>query len=153
MTTFSTNYGTVNAYAVAASLSAGNYDLTGTVYNNTTNKPADVLFEYAASVAANSSGNKQIVLYIQGSMDGTTWNALPTSVTDTTHDTSMRPIGTIPTNGGASAEVARTPAPFSIAAAFGGVMPAYWRVIPKNDCGVALTSCSARTQEVILTAA
>ena len=151
MTTVSTNYGTPAAYAVAASLAAGNYDLTGTVYNSTTNKPADTLFEYAATVAASPTGNKQIVLFIQGSMDGTTWNALPSSTTDTTHDTSMRYLGTILTNGGAGSEVDRMG--FSVAAAFGGIPPAYWRVIVKNDCGVALSSCSARTQDITLTAA
>lgn len=151
MTTITTNYAAPATYAVAASLAAANYDLTATVYNSTTNKPADVLFDYAATVAASSTGNKQIVLFVQSSLDGTSWNALPSSTTDTTHDTSMRLLGTIPTNGGASAETVRTP--YSIAAAFGGVLPAYWRIIIKNDCGVALSSCAARTQEVSLTAA
>jgi hypothetical protein len=57
----------------------------------------------------------------------------------------------MPTNGGASSEVVR--GQFSIAAAFGGVLPAFWRVIAKNDCGVAMTSCSARTQELGISAA
>lgn len=150
MTTLNTNYGAPAAYAVAATLIAGNYDLTGTVYNSTASKVADVLFEYIASVAGNSTGNKQIVLFIQGSLDGTSWNALPGSSSDTTHDTSMRILGVIQTNGGASSEVDRVP--FSVAAAFGGMPPPYWRVIVKNDCGVTLSSCSARTVDITLTA-
>lgn len=151
MTTVSTNYGALNAYGVAVALAAANYDLTGTVYNSTTSKPADVQFEYSASVAASSTGNKQIVLFVQGSLDGATWPPLPSSATDTTHDTSMRFLGSIPTNGGASAETER--GVFSIAAAFAGVLPAYWRVVAKNDCGVAMSSCAARTQELSITAA
>lgn len=151
MTTVSSSFGTPAAYAVGASLAAANYDLTGTVYNCTTNKPVDVMLEYVATVAASPTGNKQIVLFVQSSLDGTNWGPLPTSATDTTHDTSLRFLGAIPTNGGASSETVRER--FSIAAAFGGVLPAYWRAIPKNDCGVALSGCSGRTQEFTLTVA
>lgn len=150
MTTLNTNYGAPAAYAVTATLTAGQYDLTGTVYNSTASKVADVLFEYSASVAASTTGNKQVVLFIQGSLDGTTWNALPSTTTDTSHDTSMRVLGVIQTNGGASSEVDRTL--FSVAAAFGGMPPPYWRVIIKNDCGVTMSSCQARTVDVTLTA-
>jgi hypothetical protein len=62
----------------------------------------------------------------------------------------MKTLGVIPTNGGASCELDRLQ--FSVAAVFGGFVPPYWRVIPKNDCGVALSSCSARTVDVTLTA-
>lgn len=150
MSTVSTNYGTPAAYTVAASLAASNYDSTGAAYNSTTNKPADTLFEYIATVAANSTGNKQVVLFVLGSLDGT-FGPGPSSTSDTTHDTSMRLLGIIPTNGGASSETVR--GQFSVAAAFGGLPPAYWRVVVKNDCGVALSSCSARTQDITLTVA
>jgi hypothetical protein len=153
MTTLNPNYATPQAYAVAGSLAAANYDLTLTSYNSTTNRPVDVLFEYIASVAASSTGNKQIVLFVQASMDGTNWPPVPSSVSDATHDTSMQQLGAIPTNGGTGVETVRPPRPYSIAAAFGGIVPPYWRVIVKNDCGVALSSCSARTQEISLTAA
>jgi hypothetical protein len=150
MTTLTTNYGALVAYAVAASLAAANYDQSGnaTPYNSTTNKPADVRFEYAATLAAAPTGNKQIVLFVQGSLDGTTWGAVPSSATDTSHDVTLRWLGAISV---VAAEAARET--FSIAAAFGGVLPAYWRVIVKNDTGVALGSCSARTQELSLSAA
>jgi hypothetical protein len=151
-TTLATSLSAPAAYTAATSLAAGLYDLTGTVYPTGTNKPLDVLFEYAATVAANSSGNKQISLYVQGSMDGTNWGPVPTSTSDTTHDTSLKPLGVIQTNGGASSEPVRTPAPLSIATAL-GYLPLYFRVYIKNDCGVALSSCSARTQELTLTAA
>lgn len=148
MTTVTTNYGPATALAVAAALAAANYDLTCTAYNSTTNKPADTMYEYAATVGATPTGNKQIALFVQGSLDGVAWGAAPSSTTDSTHDLSMRVLGAIPV---AAAEPVRMI--FSVAAAFGGVLPAYWRVIPKNDCGVALTACSARTQEITLTVA
>lgn len=152
MSTAKPVYGSAASYAVAASLAAANYDYSGPAYNTTTNSPVDVLFEYAATVAASSTGNRQIALFVVGSLDGTTWPALPSSATDATHDTSMTPLGSIPTNGGASSESERRT--FSIAAAFGnGVIPPYWRVIIKNDCGVAMSSCSARTQEVSISVA
>jgi hypothetical protein len=148
MSTVTTIYGAANSFAVAATLASPNYDLTGTVYNSTVNKPVDVMLEYAAQVAANPTGNKQIVLFVQGSLDATSFGAAPSSVTDTTHDTSMRILGSIATNGGAGAATER--GLFSIAAAFGGVLPAFWRVFVKNDCGVATSSCAARTQEINL---
>jgi len=151
MSTLNYSYAAPAAYAVASTLAAANYDLTTTVYNCTTNKPLDVLVDYVATVAANSTGNKQISLFVQASVDGITWPPLPSSATDTTHDTSMAPLGSIPTNGGGSSEAARPPKPLSIATAL-GYLPQYWRVIIKNDCGVALSSCSARTTEVFLTA-
>jgi hypothetical protein len=148
MSTVTTIYGAANSFAVASTLASPNYDLTETVYNSTTNRPVDVMLEYAATVAGNPTGNKQIVIFVQGSLDSTSFGAAPASVTDTTHDTSMRILGSIATNGGASAELER--GQFSIAAAFGGVLPAFWRIVVKNDCGVAMSSCSARTQEINL---
>jgi hypothetical protein len=147
MSNVKTLYAT-SSFAVAASLASPNYDLTLTTYNSVTNGAADVMFEYSAQVAANPTGNKQIALFVQASLDGTTWPTIPGSATDTTHDTSMRALGSIPTNGGAASSPER--GVFSVAAAFGGVLPAYWRIIIKNDCGVALSSCAARTQEVSL---
>jgi hypothetical protein len=152
VTTTNTGWqGTPQAYTVASSLTNGSYDLTATVYDSTANKPTDVLFDYSASVPANSTGNKQIILYVQGSMDNS-FPPGPTGSTDTTHDTSMLILGSIPTNGGANAETVRPPKPLSIAAAFGGWLPQKWRVFIKNDCGVAITSCSARTTEINLLA-
>ena len=152
MTAVNITYGTPQSYGFVSSLASPNYDYAAGAYvsNGGANKPIDVLFEYSASVAANSTGNKQISLFVQGSLDGTTWAPLPVSATDTTHDTSMIPLGSVPTNGGTGVETTRTPRPFSIAAAFGGILPPYWRVIQKNDCGVALSSISARTTEVYL---
>lgn len=153
MPTVSTNFGSVNAIAAATTLAAANYDLTATtnnaaIYNSTTNKPSDTVYEYAATAGAAPTGNKQIVLFVQASLDGVTWGAVPTSATDTTHDLSMRFLGAITI---AAAESVRDR--FSIAAVFGGALPAYWRVIPKNDCGVALSACAARTQEISISAA
>jgi hypothetical protein len=151
MTTLTISYGTKNSYGVVSSLSAGAYDTTFTAYNAQINGAADTLFEYGAAVAANPTGNKQIILFIQGAFDNLSWPAYPTSSTDTTHDTSMRVLGVISCNGGAGSEFER--GVFSVAAAFGGTIPPFWRVIPKNDCGVAMSTCAARTQDVTLTAA
>lgn len=152
MTTIATNYGTATAIAAASSIAAGNYDLTATTVNSRASGVADVLVDYYAVVAANPTGNKQIIVFVQGAMDSISWATLPTSATDTTHDTSMRLLGTIACNGGASSVAERPIAPFSVAAAFGGVLPAFWRIIVKNDCGVAMTACAARMQEINLTA-
>lgn len=148
MTTASTIYGAPAAYSMAASLAAPNYDLSGPTYNSTTNKPMDVLFEYSATPAANPTGNKMISLFVIAALDGSNFPPGPTSATDTTHDTSMRRLGSIMCNNGSSAaEVVRDL--FSIAGAFpNGVLPPYWKVIAKNDCGVTLSTITARTQEI-----
>lgn len=146
MSTAKLAYAAPATYGVASSLTAGSYDMIGPAYANT-NGAIDTRFEYAASVAASPSG--PIQLFVVGSTDGTTWPALPTSATDTSHDTSMRLLGNIFCNGGGSSETVRDA--FSIATAFpGGIVPPYWRVIVKNGSGVALSTCSAKTQEVSL---
>lgn len=148
MTTAATLYGTAKAYTVATSLASPNYDTTGAAYDSTASKPMDVLFEYVATPAANPTGNKMITLFVVASLDGTNFPPGPNSSTDTAHDTSMRRLGSIMCNNGSSAsEVVRDV--FSIAGAFpNGILPASWKVIVKNDCGVTLSSCSARTQEI-----
>lgn len=149
MTQLKNNLSAPATYAVAASLAAALYDVTGTIYNTTTNAPQDVLFEYVAQVAANPTG--VIYLFVQGSTDSTKWPPTPSSNSDTTHDTSMRPLGTIAANNGASSAGVNAGDTFSIAAAF-GYLPAYFRVFVKNGTGVALSNCAARTQELSLTA-
>jgi hypothetical protein len=149
MSTYGPKFAAPVAYVLAASLASPSYDLTGTVYNSSASNAVDVVLEYAATVAATPTGNKQIALFVQASLDGTTWAPLPSSATDTTRDTSMRPLGQIPCNNGGSPGPASDR--FSIAAAF-GFLPPYWRVIVKNDCGVALSACSARTLEISLAA-
>ncbi len=149
MSTFKAAYGAINTYGIAAALAAGNYDMSGPTYDNGTNGPADVLFTYWTTPAANPTGNAQVVLFIVTSGDGLNWPALPTGPTDATHDTSVRQLGAIKMNNGASAtEVQRQQ--FNVAALF-GIMPRYWRVIVKNDCGVALSASGASTQELSAT--
>ena len=149
MATVNIAYGTTTAFTVAASLASANYDLTGTVYNLTTTKPLDLELEYVATVAASSTGNKQIVLFLQVSLDGTNFSNPPLSVTDTTHDSSLILLGTIPTNGGASIETVRKT--FSLANALGASLPAAVKLVVKNDTGVAMSSCSAQTRELTAT--
>lgn len=149
MATVNLSYGATTALTVAATLAAANYDVTGTIYNLTTNKPIDCEIEYIATVAATSTGNKQIVLFLQASLDGTNFSNPPSSVTDTTHDTSMYLLGAIPTNGGAAIETVRKT--FSIANLFGASLPAAVKLVVKNDTGVAMSACSAQYREITAT--
>lgn len=82
------------------------------------------------------SGNKQLVVFAQQSLDGTNFESGPTSSTTTTDETNLTVLGTIPLNTNATLQ-RRV---FDLAAAFGGSLPYAAKIIVKNDSGAALAS-------------
>ena len=116
------------------SLGAGTYVSAG-VINHTTNNPLDVLTEVAVTPGT-VAGNKQVLVFAKGSLDGTNFSTGPESGTTTTGEPNLVFIGAIPC--GTNATVQR--GVFSLAAAFGGVLPQQSKIICKNDTGAALAS-------------
>jgi hypothetical protein len=129
-----------------SSLAAATY-VTSATYNNTTNAPLDVFAELSATPTGTPTGNMQLVLFAQASLDGTTWQTGPGSGTTTTDESDLTFIGTLPLRSVSTAQLKT----FSTALAFGGVLPPYHRYVVKNDCGVTLSAGAMRTAEVSAT--
>lgn len=125
-----------------STLAAGTY-VTGPTVNNTTNQPLDSLVEFAATPNGTTTGNMQAVLFAQASLDGTTWQSGPGSGTTTTNEADLTFIGSLPLAGASAAQLRI----FSVAAAY-GVLPPYYRLVAKNDCGVPFSAATLRTAEV-----
>ena len=123
-------------------LAAGTY-VASAAYTANTNKPLDVVIEVDAATTNTPSGNKQLLVFVQESLDGTNYRSGPTSGTTTTDEPNLKFLGTLPM---ATASVTQI-GTFSVAPAL-GYCPYAFKVIVKNDLGVALTSGAVYTSEV-----
>lgn len=136
MTTTKLTVGTRTSLTTSAmdSLASGAYVNCGTLTLNT-NSPVDCLIEVKATPGT-VSGNKQLLVFTQGSLDGTNFESGPTSGTTTTDEPNLTFVGIVPLNTSSTAQIGL----FSLAAAFGGVLPHSAKVIVKNDSGATLAS-------------
>lgn len=118
----------LDALASATYVSAG-------IINHATNDPLDVLIEVKATPGT-VAGNKQIVVFVQGSLDGTAFESGPVSGTSAVDEANLTFVGTVPCNTNAAAQTGI----FSLATAFQGTLPLASRIIIKNDTGAALAA-------------
>lgn len=116
------------------SLASATYVSAGTI-NHSTNDPLDVLVEVKATPGT-VAGNKQLVVFAQGSLDGTNFESGPVSGTTATDEPNLTFVGTVPCNTNATAQTGI----FSLAAAFQGTLPLQTKIIIKNDTGAALAA-------------
>lgn len=116
------------------------------VLDSSTNDPLDVMVELAVTPGT-VSGNKQAVLFAIGSLDNTNFQTGPTSGTTTTDEPVLTYIGTLPLNTNSTAQAKL----FSVASAYGGVLPPYLKFVVKNDSGAAFTAGTIYTSEVSAT--
>ena len=114
------------------SLANVTYVSAGTI-NHTTNDPLDVLIEVKVTPGT-VSGNKQVVVFAKGSLDGTNFESGPESGTTTTDEPNLTFIGTVPCGTNSTAQTGV----FSLASAFGGSLPQQTKIVIKNDSGAAL---------------
>ena len=126
-------------------LAASTYVASST-YTANTNKPLDVVVEVEAATTNTPGGNKQVVVFVQESLDGTNFRSGPTSGTSATDEPNLRFLGTLPMN---TASVTQR-GTFSVTQAL-GYCPFAFRVVLRNDLGVALTSGAAFTSEISAT--
>ena len=125
-----------------STLAAGTY-VASSAYTANTNKPWDVIVEVDCATTNTATGNKQVVVFVQESLDGTNFRSGPTSGTTTTDEPNLRLLGTIPMNSASTTEVGT----FSVAGVL-GYCPYAFKVVLKNDLGVALTSGTVFTSEI-----
>lgn len=116
------------------SLASATYVSAGTL-NFQTNDPLDVLIEVKVTPGT-VSGNKQVLVFLQQSLDGTNFESGPTSGTTATDEPNLTFVGAVPCNTNSTAQTGV----FSLAGACGGVLPAQAKVIIKNDTGAALAA-------------
>lgn len=116
--------------------------IASSAYNASTNDPWDVVVEVEATPGT-VSGNKQLVVFIQASLDGTNFQTGPTSGTTTTDELNLTLLGTVPCNTNSTLQRKM----FSVQGALGFV-PAQFKVIVKNDTGAALASGNVYTAEI-----
>jgi hypothetical protein len=94
--------------------------------------PMDVTIEVEVTPSATPSGNKQLVVFAQMSLDSSNFGSGPTSGTTTTDERDLHWIGTVPVQ---SNSVHRKF--FSLS---GLPVTRYLKLVVKNDLGVSLTS-------------
>lgn len=112
-------------------------------YVANTAKPQDVVVEVEAATTNVPAGNMQVVVFVQASLDGTNFQSGPTSGTTTTDESDLYLIGSVPVKTGTTTHRKA----FSVGAVL-GFLPQQFKVILKNDLGVALTSGAAFTAEI-----
>ena len=125
-----------------STLASGTY-VASYAYTANTNKPWDVIVEVDTATTNTATGNKQVVVFLQESLDGTNYRSGPTSGTSTTDEPNLRFLGVIPMNSTTTTQIGT----FSIAQAL-GYCPFAFKVVLKNDLGVALTSGTVFTSEI-----
>jgi hypothetical protein len=122
-----------------AGLASGSY-ATSAAKDNTGNQPVDLLVELSVTPGA-TSGNKQAVLFALASLDGTNYQTGNSPV----DELAMTLIGTLSLAAGAS------PVPmkqYSVAAAYGGVLPPFVKFVVKNDSGATFSAGVINVSEV-----
>jgi len=119
------------------------------VKDNTANQPLDVMVEVTAATTNTPAGNKQLLVFAIASFDNTNFQSGPTSGTTTTDEPQLTLLGVVPMPTASQTEIHA----FSVAQAYGGVLPPYFKVVVKNDLGVALTTGSVNTSEISVTVA
>jgi len=121
------------AAAALNSLASATYVAIGTI-THATNDPLAAFLELFVTPGT-VSGNKQLLVFAQASLDGTNFETGPTSGTTTTDEPNLRFIGVIPL-GTNSTQQRRV---FSLAAAYpDGALPYASKIIVRNDSGAAL---------------
>lgn len=123
-------------------LAAGYFASTDAYACNST-QPLDVIVEVSAATTNAPAGNKAVVVYIVESLDGSSYRSGPTSGNVTTDEADLKVMGMLPMN----TSTTQHRATFSVAQALGYV-PFSFKIVVKNDLGVALTSGTIYAAEV-----
>lgn len=131
-----------------STLASATYVQNTTAYNCATNQPVDVIVEVDLATTNTPAGNKQALVFIQESLDGTNFRSGPTSGTATTEEVNLRLLGVLPMPVATTTEIGT----YSVLAALGYV-PNSFKIVIKNDLGVALTSGTVWTSEISATVA
>lgn len=131
-----------------STLASATYVRNTTAYACNTNQPLDVIVEVDVETTNTPTGNKQVAVFVQDSLDGTNFRSGPSSGTTATREPNLRLLGVVPVTSASTAEIGT----FSVAQALGYVPHSFY-VVVKNDLGVALTGGTVFTSEISSTVA
>jgi len=142
MATIKSVQGTRTSLLTLSTLASATY-ITSSAYNCTTTGPLDVVIECEVTPGNAVAGNKQIVVFVKASLDGTNFQSGPESGTTTTDEPDLSFVGSVPvnTNSGAQRKM------FSIGQAL-GFIPQQFKIVVKNDSGQAIASGTIYTAEI-----
>lgn len=112
-------------------------------YTANTNQPLDIILQVDIATTNTPSGNKQVKVFVDESLDGTDFRTGPTSSTTTTREGNHTPLGIIPLTTASTTERAF----FSVKRAL-GFCPHSAKFTFFNDAGVALTSATVKVSEI-----
>lgn len=116
------------------SLASATYVLCGSITHNT-NQPLDVLIEVSATPGT-VSGNKQLLVFAKASLDGSNQSTGPETGISTVDEPNLFFVGVLPLNTNATTQTRM----FSLAAAYGGILPYASEIVVRNDSGAALNA-------------
>jgi len=116
------------------SLASATFVSAGTITHNT-NQPLDVLVEVTATPGT-VSGNKQLLVYAKASLDGSNQTTGPETGTAVTDEPNLYFVGALPLNTNSTTQTKV----FSLAAAYGGLLPYASEIVVRNDSGAALNA-------------
>lgn len=138
MSTVKTNIGSVQSLTTTAlnSLASATYVNAGTITFASSSKTPLTDKLVVAVTPGTVSGNKQVVVFAQQSLDGTDFETGPVSGTTTTDERNLTFVGVVPCNTNSTLQ-RRV---FDLGATFGGTLPFAAKIIIKNDTGAALAS-------------
>ena len=141
MSTVKSAYGTSNQSITCTITSLGNNGQRGsTAVDNTSNLYLDALVQLTVKTAASStSSTGQVNVYAYGTANGGSSYSDGVSGTDgsatLTSPPNVRLIGVINCVANSTTYVG---GPFSVAAAFGGILPDHWGIVVENKTGATL---------------
>jgi hypothetical protein len=126
-----------------ATLTTGSY-VTSAEINHATNDPLDVLIDLAITCGT-TTGNEQCVIFAVGSIDGTNFGkSVSDSGLTSADEAEMHFVGSLPLVGNTAAHRKI----FSLAAAYGGILPVKTKLVFKNDSGATFTAGAVQIAEV-----
>jgi hypothetical protein len=129
-------YGTTTSLTISLNSLANGSIVASSDVVNTTDLFVDVLVELVIADVA-EAGNKQVLIYASSSVDETNFSEAVAA-----NRQQMAYVGAVSVNG-TGPHRSRA---FSVAAAFGGVIPPEFRIVAYNDSGVALASSGNSAQ-------
>lgn len=149
MSTITQTLGTATSIAFTGSalstLADQTYVTSTAAVDLTSTTPLDVLLE-AVLTPGTVSGNKQGLLFVQVSLDGTNYSTGPTSSSSATDEGDLYFVGVIPLNTNSTAQRKA----FSLLAQL-GFLPRYFKPVVRNDSGAAFSAGTVQYQTVINT--
>lgn len=147
MATLKPSIGALNTLTVTglSTLASATYVLSNLIDVHSST-PWDIILQVEAATTNTPSGNKQLKIFIQETLDGTDFRTGPTSGTTTTREINLLALKALSITTTSTTERAT----YSLRQALGFV-PYGAKVVFQNDLGVALTSATVKWAEVTMT--